>query len=92
MILPQWFLSFVQYPRFVATILFGRRYLSHVGIVLPAKLKEPVMAPILPQSTPIPSTMLASWQNMLNLLAEILKVPATMVMRLHHHEFDVYCT
>ncbi|AOW84441.1 GGDEF and EAL domain-containing protein [Vibrio mimicus] len=50
------------------------------------------MAPILPQSTPIPSTMLASWQNMLNLLAEILKVPATMIMRLHHHEFDVYCT
>ncbi|MGL4828008.1 MAG: sensor domain-containing phosphodiesterase [Vibrio sp.] len=50
------------------------------------------MAPILPQSIPIPTTMLASWQNMLNLLAELLKVPATMIMRLRHHDLDVFCS
>lgn len=50
------------------------------------------MAPILPQSIPIPSTMLASWQNMLNLLGEMLKVPATVIMRLRHHDLDVFCS
>ncbi|WP_000035275.1 sensor domain-containing phosphodiesterase [Vibrio sp. RC586] len=50
------------------------------------------MAPILPQSLTIPSTMLESWQNMLNLLAEMLKVPATMIMRVRHQDIDVLCS
>lgn len=50
------------------------------------------MAPILSHSIPIPSSMQANWQQMLNLLAEVLKVSATLIMRLRHHDLDVFCT
>ncbi len=50
------------------------------------------MAPILSHSIPIPSSMQANWQQMPNLLAEVLKVSATLIMRLRHHDLDVFCT
>lgn len=43
------------------------------------------------QTLVIPEEMLSSWQTIVDLLADILQVPAALIMRIHEHEIEVFC-
>ncbi|MBY8315083.1 GGDEF and EAL domain-containing protein [Vibrio fluvialis] len=39
----------------------------------------------------VPQDMLSGWQTIVNLLADILHVPAALIMRIHDEEIEVFC-
>ncbi|MEZ9231648.1 EAL domain-containing protein [Vibrio amylolyticus] len=49
------------------------------------------MSKIDAQKLAIPASMLVGWQNTLNLLAEIVSVPATLIMRVRTSTIEVCC-
>ncbi|MFH0226625.1 EAL domain-containing protein [Vibrio furnissii] len=49
------------------------------------------MSKINTQSLTVPQEMLSGWQTIVNLLADILQVPAALIMRLHDEEIEVFC-
>jgi hypothetical protein len=38
----------------------------------------------------IPAEMLTSWQTTVDLIAKVAKVPASLIMKLHTHELEVF--
>ncbi|MDE1251304.1 EAL domain-containing protein [Vibrio aestuarianus] len=49
------------------------------------------MSKIDTQNLPIPSSILENWQGIVNLLAEILHVPAALIMRANAKHIEVFC-
>ncbi|MDE1349580.1 EAL domain-containing protein [Vibrio aestuarianus] len=49
------------------------------------------MSKINTQNLPIPSSILENWQRIVDLLAEILHVPAALIMRANSKHIEVFC-
>ncbi len=66
---------------------------SHEGYALVrVRGKEhPVIVPITSNKKPeIPENVTKNWKELLNIVAEILHVPASLIMKLHEEEIEVY--
>ncbi len=66
---------------------------SHEGYALVnvREREHPVIVPITSKNKPeIPTNVMKNWKELLNLVAEILKVPSSLIMKLHENEIEVF--
>ena len=53
--------------------------------------EHPVIVPVTSKNKPeVPANVMKNWRELLNLVAEILKVPASLIMKLHENEIEVF--
>ncbi len=48
------------------------------------------MPPINTQLIDVPQNMLDSWQEIVDLIADITQCPASLIMRIHEHDIEVF--